>query len=125
MECNNFGIVQNGNFDEVLELFKEMQQMGMKSDSDTFASIIPACASLSALEHGKEVHEDVIRCGFQSDVFVATALVDMYVKSGCIDDAHKVFDKMSSRDVVSWNAVIVGYSMHGCGKEALKLPQTL
>eukprot|EP01018_Ginkgo_biloba_P031778 Gb_10324 [translate_table: standard] len=112
---------QNGHFEESLKLFRQMQLAGVKPNSDTFASALPACANLAALEHGKEVHEDIIRSGFQYDVFVGSALVDMYAKCGSIDDACKVFGKMPKRDVVLWNAMIVGYAMHGYGMEALNL----
>jgi hypothetical protein len=37
-----------------------------------------------------------------------------------MDDACKVFNKMTSRDVVSCNALLGGYAMHGQGKIALK-----
>eukprot|EP01018_Ginkgo_biloba_P031724 Gb_04381 [translate_table: standard] len=115
------GYAQNGYFYEALRLFQQMQLTGMKPNSDTFASILPACANLAALEHGKMVHEDIIRSEFQSDVFVGSALVDMYAKCGSIADASNIFDRMPKRNVVSWNAMITGYAMHGCGKEALKL----
>eukprot|EP01018_Ginkgo_biloba_P031753 Gb_05982 [translate_table: standard] len=115
------GYTQNGYFDKALKLFREMKLTGVKPNSDTFASILPACANLVVLEHGKVIHEDIIRYGFQSDVFVASTLVDMYAKCGNIEDARKVFGKMPTRDVVSWNAMIVSYAMHGCGMEALQL----
>eukprot|EP01018_Ginkgo_biloba_P025873 Gb_41753 [translate_table: standard] len=115
------GYVQNGHSDEALKLFRQMQETGAKPESNTFASILPACASLAALEQGMEIHKDIIRCGFQSDVFVGTALVDMYAKCGSIEKARDVFDKMHQRDLVSWNTMIAGYGMHGQGKEALKL----
>eukprot|EP01018_Ginkgo_biloba_P031908 Gb_25357 [translate_table: standard] len=115
------GYTQNAHFDEALKLFGQMQLAGVKPNSDTFASILPACANLAALEQGKEVHEDIIRSGFQSDVFVGSALVDMYAKCGSLEDACRVFGKMPRRNVVSWNAMIVAYAMHGCGKEALQL----
>eukprot|EP01018_Ginkgo_biloba_P009797 Gb_07754 [translate_table: standard] len=110
---------QNGYFDEALKFFQQMQLIGVRPNSVTFASVIPACANLAALKKAKEVHEDILRSGFQSNVFVGSALVDMYAKCGSIQDAHSVFDKMPERNVVSWNAIIVGYSMHGCGAEVL------
>jgi len=39
--------------------------------------------------------------------------------------ACNLFDKMCQRDVVSWNAIIVGYAMHGHGKDALELFEQL
>eukprot|EP00253_Pinus_taeda_P023058 PITA_23058 len=113
--------VHIGQFDEALRFYHQMQVTGVKPDMDTLSSVLPACANLVALVQGKEIHRDVIKKNFQSDVFLGSALVDMYAKCGAIEDARRVFDKMCNPDVVSWNAMIVGYAMHGCGGEALKL----
>eukprot|EP01018_Ginkgo_biloba_P026248 Gb_03927 [translate_table: standard] len=139
------GYAHNGYFNEALKLFQQMQLtgvkpnsdtfasvlqacaslaslcLGMKPDSETFASVLPACANLAALHKGKEVHEDIIRSGFQTDIFLENAIVDLYTKCGNIKDAHKAFHKMPRKNVVSWTAMIVGYAMHGFGKEALEL----
>eukprot|EP01018_Ginkgo_biloba_P034730 Gb_12555 [translate_table: standard] len=115
------GYAQNGHSEEAMKLFQQMQVTGVKPNSNTFASVLPACANLAALEHGKEIHEEVIRSGFQSDVFVGSALVDMYAKCGSIENARNLFDKMPQRNVVSWTTLIQGYAMHGCGKEAIEL----
>jgi pentatricopeptide repeat protein len=115
------GYAQNGHFDQALKLFQQMQVAGVKPNSDTFSSVIPACSNLAALNYGKQVHDSIYRNGFQSDVFVESALVDMYAKCGSIENAYKVFCKMHIRDVVSWNAMIVGYAMHGLGMEAIQL----
>eukprot|EP01018_Ginkgo_biloba_P026252 Gb_14197 [translate_table: standard] len=115
------GFEQNGNGDKALRVFRQMQLAGVKPNSVTFASVLPACANLAALEYGKEVHEDIIRSRFQPDIVVENALVDMYAKCGSIEFARKVFEKMPERVVVSWNAIIVGYAMHGYGKEAIQL----
>eukprot|EP01018_Ginkgo_biloba_P034522 Gb_08671 [translate_table: standard] len=115
------GYVQNGYGEEALLLFRQMQLEGVLRNTETLAIILPACANLATLGQGKEVHEIIIRSGYQFNVFVASALVDMYAKCGRIENAHQLFDKMPQRDVVSWNAMIVGYAMHGCGKNALQL----
>eukprot|EP01018_Ginkgo_biloba_P002677 Gb_01638 [translate_table: standard] len=115
------GYAQNGHFNEALELFGELKLSDMKPDSDIFAGVLPACANLAALEHGKELHRDIIKSGFQNDIFVGNALVDMYAKCGSLEAACQVFDRMPTRNVISWTAMIVGYAMHGCGKEALQL----
>ncbi|KAH9292829.1 hypothetical protein KI387_042004 [Taxus chinensis] len=115
------GYAQNGCFAEALEFFGQMQFMGVKANSVTLTSLLPACANLAALEHGREVHEDIIRSGFLSDVFVGNALVDMYAKCGSIEDGRRLFDKMTIRDVVSWSSMIAGYAMHGSAYDALQL----
>eukprot|EP01018_Ginkgo_biloba_P008465 Gb_26313 [translate_table: standard] len=115
------GYTQNGYFTEALKLFQQMQLMCVKPNPDAFASVLSACANLAALHEGKKIHEGIVSCGFHSDVFVGSALIDMYAKCGSIDDARNVFDNMLKQDVVLWNAMIVGYATHGCGKEALQL----
>eukprot|EP01018_Ginkgo_biloba_P022819 Gb_03626 [translate_table: standard] len=115
------GFAQNDRFDEALEIFRQMQLTGSKPDSSTFASVLTACAHLTFLQQGKEVHVNIIKSELQSDVFVGSALMDMYSKCGILEVARKLFDKMPDQNVVSWTSMIVGYAMHGCGKEALQL----
>eukprot|EP01018_Ginkgo_biloba_P014274 Gb_03222 [translate_table: standard] len=115
------GYVQNGHDEEALKFFRQMKLEGVKPDSNTFASLLPACGHLAALEQGMEIHEEIVRSGIESDMCVANALVDMYAKCGSIENGCAVFDKMLEHDVVSWTVMIGGYAMHGCGKEAIEL----
>ena len=86
-----------------------------------FSSVLKVCASLLIVEQGKQVHSDAIKIGFELHVFVGSALVDVYAKCGNMQDAHKLFHKMPKRSVVSWNALIVGYTQNNNGVDALKL----
>jgi len=97
-----------------------MQQEDAQLDFITLACVLNACTSVVTLEEGMRVHEQIIESGWDSDVFVHSSLVDMYAKCGSLKDAWKVFNKMVSCDVVSWNAILGGCAMHGHGKEALK-----
>ncbi|KAJ7278093.1 hypothetical protein O6H91_06G050200 [Diphasiastrum complanatum] len=115
------GYAQNGLGKEALALYEQMKQEGVQPDIVTFTCVLSACASLAALEQGKQLHFDIIKRGFQSDVIVGSSLVDMYGKCGCIEDARELFNSMSKRDVVSWSAMIAGYAQNGLGKEALAL----
>eukprot|EP01018_Ginkgo_biloba_P031329 Gb_01246 [translate_table: standard] len=119
------GYAQNGCDEEALKLYRQMQLAGLKPNTETFSSVLPSCANLIALEHGKAIHEDIIRSGFQCDVFVGSALVDMYAKCGSLGVACQVFDKMPSRDVVSWNAMIAGHAHNGDVDEAQNLFQKM
>ncbi|XP_057852299.1 pentatricopeptide repeat-containing protein At5g39350 [Cryptomeria japonica] len=114
------GYVQNGFVEKALEIFKQMLLAGVKPNSTTFASILPACAKMGALEQGIDIHQRIIEVGFSSEVVVASALVDMYSKCGSIDRARELFVRMSKRDVVSWNAIIVGYAQNGFVEKALE-----
>ncbi|XP_072986328.1 putative pentatricopeptide repeat-containing protein At3g23330 [Typha latifolia] len=113
--------VQNGMVDEGLRLFRQMLQVQMKPMPVTFSSIMPACAHLTMLHLGKQLHGYIIRGGFDDNVFIASSLVDMYAKCGSISVARCVFDRMHLPDMVSWTAMIMGYALHGPAKEALFL----
>ncbi|KAJ7536443.1 hypothetical protein O6H91_12G069800 [Diphasiastrum complanatum] len=115
------GYAQNGLGKEALALYEQMQLEGVQPNNVTFVVVLKACASIAALEEGKQLHSHIIKRGFESDVIVGSSLVDMYAKCGCLEDAHQLFNNMSTRNVVSWNAMIAGYAQNGLGKEALAL----
>jgi len=114
-----FGHVKCGEGHKALELFQKMQQEGVHPDAVTFVGVLNACASIMALEEGRHAHEQIIRSRCESDFFVRSSLVDMYAKCGSMEDACRVFNIMPSHDVVSWNALLGGFAMHGQHKEAL------
>jgi pentatricopeptide repeat protein len=59
--------------------------------------VLKVCASVGALGVGMHVHEQVIQSGCESNVFVGSSLVDMYAKSGSMDDAHRMSNSMPSQ----------------------------
>eukprot|EP01018_Ginkgo_biloba_P019587 Gb_24126 [translate_table: standard] len=115
------GYAKNGPYMEALTLYHQMQGIGIQPNNFTFPFVLTACAGLLALKEGKEIHDDIIRARFESDVYIGNALLNMYCKCGKIEYARHVFDKMPKRDVVSWNAMIVGYAQNGHASEALSL----
>ncbi|QCE01620.1 pentatricopeptide repeat-containing protein At5g16860 [Vigna unguiculata] len=105
-----------------LLLFRKMTRLNLMSpDVISLVNVLPACASLAALLHGREVHGFAIRSGLVDDVFVGNAVVDMYAKCGEVEEANKVFQRMVFKDVVSWNAMVTGYSQAGRLEHALSL----
>ena len=115
------GYAQNGRVNEALNHFCEMQSQNIKPDSFTLVSVIPALAELSVTRQAKWMHGLVIRNCLDKNVFVMTAVVDMYAKCGAIRTARKLFDTMEERHVTTWNAMIDGYGTHGLGKDAVEL----
>nr|GMD67775.1 putative pentatricopeptide repeat-containing protein At3g23330 [Ipomoea batatas] len=115
------GFVQNGMFDEGLKLFREMLAANKEPLPVSFSSIIPACANLTTLHLGKQLHAYIIRTGFVDNMYISSSLVDMYAKCGKIMIARWIFDKMVLRDSVSWTAMIMGYALHGYAREAIRL----
>ncbi|KAK1285753.1 Pentatricopeptide repeat-containing protein [Acorus calamus] len=115
------GCCQSGNNEESLLLLREMQKEHVEPNAATIASLLRACAGLAFLGKGQELHCLAIQKGLDEDIFVSTALIDMYSKSGSLRNARHVFEKASSKSLVSWNAMLVSLSTHGLGEEAISL----
>ena len=93
----------------ILTTYTQMASLGIAPDNATLPLVLKACARLSAVESGKNIHSSILGTSLIGDIRVGTALVDFYCKCGLIEEARKVFDEMRVRDVVSWNALISGY----------------
>ncbi|ESQ47492.1 hypothetical protein EUTSA_v10020184mg [Eutrema salsugineum] len=115
------GYVQNGRYNEAVRLFRQMVNAKVRPGPVAFSSVLPACAHLSTLTLGKQLHGYVLRGGYSDNIFIASALVDMYSKCGNIKAARKIFDRMNLHDEVSWTAIIMGHALHGHGREAISL----
>ncbi|KAL4335854.1 hypothetical protein GQ457_07G012590 [Hibiscus cannabinus] len=113
--------VHSGKPREGVELFMEMEKIGVQANEVTVVAVLSACADLGALELGKRVHEYSKRSGFGRNVRVLNTLIDMYVKCGCLEEARMVFEEMEERTVVSWSAMIQGLAIHGQAQEALRV----
>lgn len=105
---------------EALNLFGEMRRNGIYPNHFTFSAVLPACADSMILFHGQQVHGLICKHGFELDLFVGSALVDMYAKCGDMRSAIILFDEMPERNLVSWNAVIVGFLQNGLYEDAVR-----
>lgn len=119
------GFVQNDQFVDGLELFKEMQRQGVGVSQSTYASVFRSCAGVSALSLGCQLHAHALKTDFGTDVVVATATLDMYAKCQKLADSRKIFNLLTRRGVQSYNALIVGYVQSAQGFEAFELFQLL
>ncbi|WJX75229.1 hypothetical protein P8452_58780 [Trifolium repens] len=117
--------LQNGDFEETLNLLTCMDQEGTMANEFTFAVLLNACAGIATLKHGDILHARVEKLGFKNRVIVGNGLINMYSKSGSIDSSYNVFFDMMHRDIITWNAMICGYSQHGLGKQALLVFQDM
>ncbi|KAJ4725766.1 Pentatricopeptide repeat-containing protein [Melia azedarach] len=115
------GLVQNFFNNEAFNTFKQMLSRGFIPTSATISSILPACASVANVRRGKEIHGYALMIGVEDDLYVRSALVDMYAKCGFISEARTLFSKMSERNTVTWNSMIFGYANHGHCNEAIEL----
>lgn len=112
---------QLDNLNESFQLLKQMQIEGIVPDQFTYPSILRTCTSLRALDLGEQIHSQVLKTGFQFNVYVSSVLIDMYAKHGKLDTAIKLLRRLKEKDVVSWTAMIAGYAQHDMFAEALNL----
>ncbi|ONK79420.1 uncharacterized protein A4U43_C01F6170 [Asparagus officinalis] len=116
------GYAQNGQPEEAIKLFNAMRESTTEPDKYTIAAVLSACASVGALKLGSWVDDFASRKGLiNRNVYISTALVDMYAKCGNLDRAIKIFQPMLHKNVVSWNAMISAMASHGHGQEAIEL----
>ncbi|GMP48571.1 hypothetical protein CsSME_00015877 [Camellia sinensis var. sinensis] len=114
------GYAQNGFAGNALELFIEMQSFGFKPDLVSLVSALLACSQVGFLKLGRSIHGYIVR-KLDFNKVSGTAVIDMYSKCGSLSCARVLFDQISTRDSISWNAMIASYGIHGHGKEALSL----
>ncbi|XP_077226625.1 tetratricopeptide repeat (TPR)-like superfamily protein [Tasmannia lanceolata] len=114
------GFAQNGFAGDSLRLLIDMQDEGLKPDLVALVSALLACSQIGFLKLGKSIHGFIAR-RLEFDRISGTAVIDMYSKCGSLSSARLLFDRISSRDSISWNAMITSYGIHGRGNEALSL----
>ncbi|KAL3591056.1 hypothetical protein D5086_009696, partial [Populus alba] len=142
------GYTRSGRINEAAELFKEMpvkpvaacnemimgfgldgevgkaslmQTEGVRPSFPSVISVLSVCGSLASLDHGRQVHSQLVRSQFDIDIYVSSVLITMYIKCGDLVTAKRVFDRFSTRDIVMWNSIIAGYAQHGFGEKALEV----
>eukprot|EP00250_Pteridium_aquilinum_P017302 c23559_g1_i1 orf=795-3455(-) len=115
------GHAQHDRAQDALLLFRKMEQDGIEPNQVTYVCVLQACSSTAALETGKQVHSKISNSGLGLDVFVGSALIDMYSRCGCLQDALVIFDSLPANNVVTWNALIAGFTLHNDHKSALNV----
>lgn len=113
---------QNALGECALQLFREFNSLPSNSPNQfMLTSAINACSSLGRLVSGKVTHAAAIRRGHESNDVVASALVDMYAKCGCIRYSEEVFRRIPDPTVIPYSSMIVGAAKYGFGKISLDL----
>uniref|UniRef100_A0A0A9D618 DYW domain-containing protein n=1 Tax=Arundo donax TaxID=35708 RepID=A0A0A9D618_ARUDO len=114
------GYSRNSLANESFGLFSDML-LQFRPNAVTMTCILPAAASLSSLERGREIHAYALRRGYLEDNYTSNALMDMYVKCGALLVARRLFDRLTKKNLISWTIMIAGYGMHGRGGDAIAL----
>ncbi|MCO5548278.1 hypothetical protein L7F22_001735 [Adiantum nelumboides] len=108
-----------------LQLYARMQEIGVPPDVVTYISILKACGSIGDLAQGRIIHSKVTLNGLETDVNLGSTLISVYTKCACLEDGRHLFDMLSSKNVVTWGAMIAGYFQNSQGFFALKLFESM
>ncbi|KAK4842136.1 hypothetical protein QYF36_016317 [Acer negundo] len=109
-----------GMSEEALVVFVQMQAQGHMPDSYSLASSLSACGNVDLLQLGLQIHGHVIKRDFSNE-FVLNSLIDMYSKCGFLSLAYRIFERIQQKSVVTWNAMICGFSHNGKSDEPFNL----
>jgi len=93
---------------EAVGVLRAMGRANVELSEFTLCSALKSCASLKALELGRQVHGLVV-CMGRDMVVLSTALIDFYSSVGCVDDALKVFCSLKGwKDDMMYNSLVSG-----------------
>ncbi|KAL8158214.1 hypothetical protein AgCh_002779 [Apium graveolens] len=112
---------QNEEKEKACEVFLRARREGVEPKDFLLSSCVSACAGIAALELGRMIHGLAVKACIELNVFIGSALVDMYGKCGSIEDCDKAFREMRERNSITWNALIGGYAHQGHADIALAL----
>ncbi|XP_043694197.1 pentatricopeptide repeat-containing protein At1g11290, chloroplastic-like [Telopea speciosissima] len=114
------GYAHHQQSNEAMILTREMRRLGVKLNSITYNSLLSSFSSPNDLDHGKQVHCQVIEQGLESSTYIVVSLMTMYSECGSLEEFCKMCPTMSTRDQIIWNSVIAGFSHLGKGEQALE-----
>ncbi|CAM0956697.1 unnamed protein product [Alopecurus aequalis] len=117
------GYAKNGSLEEAVRAFRDMKREGLVgADQHVFCSVVSASGGLKDGWLGRTIHCSVMKAGFELEVAVRNALIDMYAKAADMENAARVL-KIGPEGwtVVSVTSLIDGYIETDCVEEALRL----
>ncbi|KAL6634557.1 hypothetical protein ACP70R_027228 [Stipagrostis hirtigluma subsp. patula] len=82
---------------------------GLAVERFTVVNVATACAEIGAARPLRELHGVVVMSGMEVTVIMANAMVNAYSKAGRVEDARRLFDRVSIRDTITWTSMISGY----------------
>ncbi|KAJ8526832.1 hypothetical protein K7X08_029309 [Anisodus acutangulus] len=115
------GYLDSNNPGKCLKLFREMTHRGLNGNDATIVIALTACALSARMKEGKSVHGSLFKVSKDLNLIISTTLIHMYSRCGRAEIARLIFDRMSVKNIVCWNAMILGYCIHGNPKDGLNL----
>ncbi|PIA54312.1 hypothetical protein AQUCO_00900688v1 [Aquilegia coerulea] len=112
-----------GKLKEAVDCLELLLLKGIRVNYNIIADLIQQCANTKSLKQGKWVHLYLRLTGFKykPQTFLSNHLINMYFKCGSDKKARQVFNKMSVRNLYTWNNMLSGYAKQGLIIPARKL----
>ncbi|CAH9147213.1 unnamed protein product [Cuscuta epithymum] len=99
--------------DKALSAFVEMYANGFSANEITFINVLNSCTRLKSISDGEALHAQLFKKRLEIDVRVGSAVLSFYVKCDKLEDAHRCFNDICEKSIVSWNTLMLGYSNRG------------
>lgn len=117
------GVLENGCFRESIDLFVEllMSEEGLVPDVVTLVTLLPVCGDEKDVLVGRMLQSLAVKLGLYHDTMVQNALMDMYLKCGCMIEAGMILERIENKNVVSWNLMILGCAKEGEAEQTFQL----
>lgn len=103
---------------DVLRLFDSLR---LPVSEDIYASLIEECTLTADSARAAELHRHICRSGLRAPLPLVNRLLLMHASCGLLDTARQLFDRMTSKDFISWAVMIVGYANNARYDEAISL----
>ncbi|CAN6171063.1 unnamed protein product [Urochloa humidicola] len=115
--------VRDGEYEKALSTFLQMFRSSSVGFIDEYmlTAALGVCGALGFVELGKQMHSFAAKSGLLYACGVGNAIISMYGKCGELDDAVNLFERMTRRDLVSWNAMITAHLLHHQGEQILDI----
>lgn len=106
---------------ESFSLYSQMVFQGIVENSSTFSTVLSICSYAGLFREGLVVHSRAIVLGLSPNVYIGSALIDLYLQMGLIDIALRLFSTLQDRNLATWNVVLRGVYEMGRSRELLRI----
>ncbi|KAH7422929.1 hypothetical protein KP509_12G032100 [Ceratopteris richardii] len=114
------GYIEVGFFEDAMNCFEQMEAEGISPNWATYVSLSKAYIATEDINKATEVLAEIqVEDLSEVDAITGSSVIDAYAKCGLMEKATKVFDKLPSQNIVTWNTLITTCVENGCNKEAL------
>ncbi|XP_016475079.1 pentatricopeptide repeat-containing protein At5g42450, mitochondrial-like [Nicotiana tabacum] len=106
---------------KAITIFSRMFELNIRPNEFTLGTVVHSSVVLKDIKSGKQLHAISIKLGLHSNVYVGSALLDLYVKLSSIEEAQLVFQDTHKPNVVSYTTLICGYLKEEKFDEAMEI----